>query len=164
MDNLKGKKFKKLTVIGFSHVRDSNAYWKCRCECGKTLVVPGHRLKQGQISCGCIKVFKHKKGVSGFNSLIAFKLSLKEFKKLTQGNCFYCGTIPGNLSITRPSIDKKLNDHKIYRYNGIDRVDSSKGYVKGNVVSCCKWCNIAKWNKNQKEFKEHIFKIYNNLF
>lgn len=165
-----------MTVIGFSHVRNTNAYWKCLCKCGNTLVVPGYHLKQGQASCGCIKVLKHKKGVSGLNNLLriyktnafkrglSFKLSLKKFKKLTQGNCFYCGTVPGNISITKPSINKKLDVHKTYLYNGIDRIDSSKGYEKGNVVSCCKWCNIAKWNKNQKEFKEHIYKIYNNLF
>jgi hypothetical protein len=45
-------------------------------------------------------------------------------------------------------------------YNGIDRVDSTKGYFNENVVSCCKVCNRAKSNLSLDEFKEWISKVY----
>ena len=51
----------------------------------------------------------------------------------------------------------------VLKYNGIDRVDSSKGYEYNNVVSCCKNCNSAKMQLSIKEFKEHIIKIYNHF-
>ena len=50
---------------------------------------------------------------------------------LLYGCCFYCGTIP------------KMNNRG-FLYNSIDRVDNSKGYIVGNVVTCCKRCNLAK--------------------
>lgn len=47
--------------------------------------------------------------------------------------------------------------------NGIDRLDSSIGYVKTNVVSCCTKCNYAKHEMTIDEFKEWIKKIYINF-
>jgi hypothetical protein len=29
------------------------AFWECACDCGKTIVIPGARLANGQQSCGC---------------------------------------------------------------------------------------------------------------
>ena len=64
-----------------------------------------------------------------------FSLSFEQFKELIEGNCVYCGN--GN-------------------NNGIDRIDSSKGYVEGNVVTCCFNCNRAKSNLSQEEFAKQI--------
>jgi hypothetical protein len=36
--------------------------------------------------------------------------------------------------------------------NGIDRVDSKCGYVRGNVVPCCYTCNILKLTYSREEF------------
>lgn len=47
--------------------------------------------------------------------------------------CNYCGN-PGD------------KEYRGIRYNGIDRVDNSRGYEAGNVVACCKKCNFAKSN------------------
>jgi hypothetical protein len=53
-----GLRFSRLTVIEFSHVKGTNAYWRCRCDCGKEKVTSFHRLKIGHTkSCGCL----HKK-------------------------------------------------------------------------------------------------------
>jgi hypothetical protein len=59
----------------------------------------------------------------------AFELSMEEFIELIFSPCYYCGET-GDV-------------HKSHR-NGVDRVDNSKGYVKGNVVSCCWNCNLLK--------------------
>lgn len=42
---------------------------------------------------------------------------------------------------------------------GLDRVDNSKGYVLGNVVSCCKFCNFAKRDLSRDEFVQHCEKV-----
>ena len=47
--------------------------------------------------------------------------------------------------------------------NGIDRVDSSKGYVIGNVVPCCAMCNMMKNNYSLEVFKSHVNKIYKHM-
>jgi 5-methylcytosine-specific restriction endonuclease McrA len=46
--------------------------------------------------------------------------------------------------------------------NGIDRIDSNKGYTMDNCVSCCWTCNRMKGNMTQQNFLEHISKI--NVF
>ena len=64
-----------------------------------------------------------------------FNITLDEFILFYGKPCFYCG-------IENPK-------------NGMDRVDNSIGYEKENLVSCCAWCNKAKWTKPQGEFIEH---------
>lgn len=54
-DDLAGKHFNRLTVIGFAG-RDHahKAMWYCRCDCGVELVVDGYNLTSGHTkSCGC---------------------------------------------------------------------------------------------------------------
>jgi len=54
--------------------------------------------------------------------------------------------------------EKKLKNY----INGLDRVDSSKGYIKDNVVTCCENCNRAKLDLTQQEFFAMIKSIYEN--
>jgi hypothetical protein len=56
-------------------------------------------------------------------------LSLNDFAEIRTDNaCVYCGDILPKTSY------------------GIDRKDSSLGYIKGNCVACCSICNRAKSN------------------
>jgi hypothetical protein len=64
-------------------------------------------------------------------------------------NCHYCEAPP------------VLDNRKLVR-NGIDRVDSSKGYVTDNVVPCCRDCNVAKSDLSKAEFLNLVEKIYNH--
>jgi len=80
---------------------------------------------------------------------LPFSLSLLDCIDLFNKSCWYCGYKP---------LDNSLN--------GIDRVDSSRGYVKDNVVSCCKHCNYmkgsieSKFKVTQEEYLNQIFKIH----
>ena len=53
--NETGNKHGLLSVIGPDHVgRDGSYYWECVCDCGKTVVVRGQSLRDGNTkSCGC---------------------------------------------------------------------------------------------------------------
>lgn len=87
---------------------------------------------------------------------IEFKLKYKEFLEIIEKDCFYCGSTSSNTEIT-PS-------GHILKYNGIDRVDNTKGYVVNNVVPCCKICNQMKSNLGYDEFIGQINRIYNNYY
>lgn len=56
--DLTGLRIGKLTVMEPTEQRIRNAVvWKCRCDCGKEILVESRRLKPGVIySCGCAKV------------------------------------------------------------------------------------------------------------
>ena len=53
--NIIGQRFGKLTAVRPTDVRH-NGYivWECKCDCGKTALVPTFNLRRGYtISCGC---------------------------------------------------------------------------------------------------------------
>ena len=64
------------------------------------------------------------------------------------------------LDRTNETKGTKLLSDTIVCVNGIDRVDSSKGYVEDNVVSCCKYCNTAKNTMSRDEFFKWIKRVY----
>jgi len=57
--DLSGRRFGRLTVVGFAGVRDrgprkKQTLWRCKCSCGQTTVVTTARLNYGwTTSCGC---------------------------------------------------------------------------------------------------------------
>lgn len=50
-----GNKYGYLTVIERAlNNKDGRAAWKCRCKCGKEIIVSGKSLRSGNTkSCGC---------------------------------------------------------------------------------------------------------------
>ena len=70
-----------------------------------------------------------------------FLLSLFDFISLITKPCAYCGET--NL------------------YNGVDRVDNTKGYTLDNCVPCCTVCNRMKRCMTVAEFKKHCKKVVN---
>jgi hypothetical protein len=61
-DNLIGRKFGRLTVIGLSEKKSGRkSYWVCECDCGNKKLVRSDSLKSGQVqSCGCLKAEQNK--------------------------------------------------------------------------------------------------------
>lgn len=51
-----------------------------------------------------------------------------------------------------------------FKCNGIDRINSNKGYEKDNCVSCCPICNRMKLDLSLEDFYAHIEKIYKKRF
>lgn len=90
---------------------------------------------------------------------VCFELTKEQFKEITSNNCNYCGTAPSSIR-NGDALRSKGKSSGIYVYNGIDRVDSSKGYTIDNVVSCCSICNFMKRDMQVLEFMNHIEKIY----
>jgi 5-methylcytosine-specific restriction endonuclease McrA len=85
-------------------------------------------------------------------------LSTEELYKLLKGSCHYCG----NGLLNKMEYKQKHFTYNFF-YNGLDRIDSKKGYIRGNVVSCCKKCNLAKSDMEYKEFISHIERIYKHI-
>ena len=53
---LTGKIFHYLTVLNREPNRKGRTYWKCKCKCGKEVIVQGRCLTSGNTkSCGCYK-------------------------------------------------------------------------------------------------------------
>lgn len=84
--------------------------------------------------------------------------------------CYYCGKIDVRDKL-RPNAKNrkyiKITQQEIQsftvRVNGIDRVDSDKGYELDNCVPCCTMCNWMKMNYTKEEFLDQIRDIYERM-
>lgn len=164
-------------IIGYNKYgkRGERLQVRCLCDCGGEKITFTHYLTRGTTThCGCKRIENYSKARRGKygeslrnmvlnnykrnakNKGIPFELSNERVFELFQGNCHYCGDPPSK-TIQR----KKF--YGTFTYNGIDRLDSSKGYVEGNVVSCCESCNYLKNAIPYNEFIEKITKIAKHL-
>ena len=76
---------------------------------------------------------------------------LEDFSKLSVSNCYYCD-MPSSLSESKSV--------------GLDRIDSSQGYLLTNVVPCCSLCNRMKNDYQENSFLNqclNIVKHFNKL-
>jgi hypothetical protein len=75
----------------------------------------------------------------GHRDGIDITLTRKQFDYILRKNqCYYCG--------------EKLSDFG----SALDRLDSRQGYLKGNCVACCKYCNAMKSTQSYKDFIKKI--------
>lgn len=172
-----GVKRNKLTAI--SKIKKGGRSWYvCKCDCGNEVTVEGWHFHSGKTkSCGCIR--KDTDKIRGINNRkdyglsnsrrvisyykrnaekrdIEFKLSEKDCIDLMKQSCHYCGREPFNKL-------KAKNSYGEFVFNGIDRIDNTKGYESDNVVPCCKHCNSMKKDLTTEEFLNIIKLIYNNF-
>ena len=182
-----GDKYGRLTVISHSGKDHRGKHlWLCLCECGNEKVIVSDNLSSGKSnSCGCLKAevlsrkgnqygiykdreeallkvqyshLKRRDKKKGFSDTMSFDV----FSFLSKQPCKYCGLeyskeIEDRLNESKKQ--KRLSDH-VLKCNGIDRVDSSKGYTVENSVTCCKHCNTAKNTMTESDFFKWIKRVY----
>jgi len=172
--DMAGKRYGKLVVREKLSERSCKGeiMWLCKCDCGNEHIVRGSSLRCGNTkSCGCLPRGKRTLpvGEAAFRSVLttykfrakkrrlSWKLTEEEFRKLTQMPCHYCGTLPSNKGGNAQRMKH------LYIYNGIDRVDSNKGYASENCVPCCKICNKAKLALPLQEFLDWIDRVHTHM-
>lgn len=175
MKDLEGRSFGRLTASNKTRRIALVTVRRCVCDCGQVVWLPTQRLLSGHTqSCDCLKKdFKklpygraarnevldsYKRGAAKRG--LPWSISGRQFDALTKSTCFYCRRAP---STTR----KSRRDTGSFVYNGIDRYNPKRGYVRGNVVPCCAICNRAKSNLTTSEFYEWIKSLvmeYKNAF
>jgi hypothetical protein len=162
-----GKVYGKLTVEGPPQLENGEMYWPCRCNCGAVALKRGVDLRNGHIracSKGCLASDRFFE--TGINELIgrtrqsalkrglAYSLSRTDHARTIGMPCAYCNCPPSNELRTFRRWTLK------FKYSGIDRIDSSKGYIHGNINPCCKDCNVAKGDKSLIDYFEWVKRAY----
>ena len=165
-----GDSHDKLTVIDIIPTNQSGKHsrLKVRCECGviKEMQTPIYNKSK---SCGCSRYTDVKRVIrpatetAAFNSLYyqykrsankrgyVFELTVEDFRDLTTQPCYYCGIEP----------HRTFKNHRSeYKYNGIDRLDNTVGYVRHNCRTACFTCNQAKHSMTTEEFEAWLERIF----
>jgi hypothetical protein len=179
-NDIKDKKYGLLTAVKWSHTEKHTTkkgrvvyhnFWEFVCDCGTRKTLRKHRVISGKsaiMSCGCL-VNKHKwtgyKEISGtywgcikkaakireidFDISISYAWSLYEAQG---GKCALSG-----VDIPFKSGQCKGWDNRSQA--SLDRIDSSNGYVDGNVQWVHKDLNVMKWDYTAKEFIAWCIKV-----
>jgi hypothetical protein len=162
-NNMVGRPFGYWKVVNPAEPRTNAAgtrryvAWVCECRCGAEKTLTSKVLLSGTSrSCGCGKTQFQKEAAvrrhpdSAMRRLISvyrssaksrslcWELTYFQATLLFGSNCHYCGVAPRN---------------------GIDRVDSAKGYFFDNCVPCCAICNRMKLDLDKEEFLRRCARI-----
>ena len=139
-EDLTGKTFNHLKVTGYSHSSGHKAFWNCLCDCGKTTVVRGDYLKNGNtVSCGCIAE----------QTLNAGRTELKK--------AFVDGT-----NVRQISPDRKLNSNNKTGVKGVCWSSQKQKYraqitLKGKVYHLGFYDKLEDAAKARKQAEEKMF-------
>lgn len=126
---------------------DKKTYWICKCVCGQTVAKRANLIIRGDVkSCGCKKPRKDKaynwKGCGGYHGSqfsmvkqharlrnIHFDITIELAWSLfvqQEGKC----ALTGLPIVLRPQSEMKKGNKKTA---SLDRINSEKGYIPGNV-------------------------------
>jgi hypothetical protein len=173
--DISNKKFGKLKPIKVAYLDHKGAHWECKCDCGNIKIASRFDLiSGGSKSCGCSRKesliranklrtqenysppFKGKLFISGTqfgtikgNALrrnIEFSISIDDLIELAENQKFKCALSGIELIFS--------NKYTIKKTASLDRIDSGKGYINGNIQWVHKDLNFMKSDFNQDRFIE----------
>lgn len=178
-NDLLDQRFGSLLVIAPAENIGTYSAWLCRCDCGNEKIIKSTYLIEGKsASCGCkIGLMPNKDPkLSSAKTIFVDKysdgdLTFEQFLEISCKNCFYCDSLPSNStnrldSKSRNKRRKRENQFSgeigTFTYNGLDRVDPTRGHDLDNVVPCCYTCNWSKSDLTIEEFRAWVVRIHNH--
>lgn len=164
--------------------------WRCECECGGEIVTTGMNLAAASTrSCGCLRQTNpgashtkrryHETTINGqyhthqksAQSRGLTPLPRRDWEQLVFGPCYYCGDTDTRSyvgsGLKRQRLSKHFDANEIVRYNvrmnGVDRIDSRRGYDSDNCVPCCQRCNYMKGSLTRDEFIAQALAVWSYM-
>lgn len=176
-NDLTGKKFGRLTALGLDKDARNKSKWICLCECGIKKSILTASLESGKSkSCGCLhkEIVKNLHQVEKYEEVpLTFLKRIQESAKRRNLECSISVEDIWNIYIkqskkclfTKQKIgfcdDRKKSNH-ISHTASLDRLDSTKGYIKENCCLVHKDINFMKQNFTVEQFIKYCKLIIEN--
>jgi hypothetical protein len=175
--DLTGQRFGKLIVLNLASTSTPSGerMWNCVCDCGNYKTVQRKHLRSGftkTCGCGAHPQNKENKSWKGYEEIskdfysnikrgaesrnIEFDITIEDLWELFLQQDRKCAL--SGLEITFSKIRKDTLGKTI----SLDRIDSSKGYIKGNIQFVHKHINIMKNSFDQDYFISLCEQIINH--
>jgi hypothetical protein len=175
--DLTGQRFGKLMILNLSSTSTPSGerMWNCICDCGNYKTVQRKHLRSGFTkTCGCGAHLKNKehKSWKGYEDIpkdfysnikrgavernIEFDITIEDLWKLFLQQNKKCAL--SGIELTFSKIRKDTTGKTI----SLDRIDSSIGYIKGNIQFVHKHINIMKNSFDQDYFISLCEQIINH--
>ena len=169
-----GKRFGNLVVVEQIPKKEKSyggRWWRCKCDCGGYKETITTSLTRGATSsCGCSRFGENSVSWKGYKSIsgtfwiqlqhsakkrrITFDISKEYAYSILESQKFQCAL---------SGVPIELHSHGKETTASLDRIDSSNGYVNGNIQWVYKPLNIMKNDMSMEEFRGWCQKIINHL-
>jgi hypothetical protein len=158
-EQLIGKKFNKLLVIElvpyFSKAQNKYLYWaKVKCNCGNIFEITRRSLGRRQACDECELLRKEKqfywgKVLSGARDRnIEISINVEYAWELLKRQEYRCALTGKKITFGTPGVKSRWGG----RTASLDRIDSSLGYIEGNVQWVHKDINLMKMELTESNF------------
>lgn len=171
--NLAGQKIGRLLVIDMAYTKKGGSYWNVECDCGTKKVVKGQCLvRRTTTSCGCWNREKCWQGVGDLGKTywsrivkhaarrkLEFSIDMEYAWKLFQEQKGRCALTNESIHLDRSFTQNTHKRGTHVHTASLDRIDSTKGYIPGNVQWVHKTINRMKSNLQEFDFIQWCSKV-----
>jgi len=172
---IEGNRYGNLVVLEFVGTIKRIGIWKCKCDCGNIKDIRYRDLRSGNTkTCGCSKNKINNEHVNwkGYEGIPLTVLCIIKKNARTRNlevsidikylwDLYICQNKKCALSGVDIGFPKMVTE-KYKTTASLDRIDSSIGYVEGNVQWLHKDVNRMKMDINQDVFIQYCHNISNN--
>ena len=156
---LEGKRIGKLVVERRAKKdeidsKSGGTYWVCKCDCGNTRILKGTSLANKLTkSCGCIwKRAKYEEMPGAYLGRIRLNAKRRSFEFSITPKYLWKLFIKQQRKCKLSGIDIMFSNVRGQQTASLDRIDSTKGYVEGNVWWVHKNVNQMKMDMSLDDF------------